>query len=367
MSAKWTSPACPADSGAGVAGRPGAHQVDARALRESEGRYQSLFENMAEGVAYCRMVHADGQPKDFLYLSVNEAFERLTGLHGVTGKRVSEAIPGIQEMDPELLDIYDRVASTGKPERFERFVKALGLWFSISVYSPGPGHFVAVFDVITERKSAEADLKLFRALIESTVDTILVLNPRTARFLDVNKSACLSLGYDRNELLGMTVMDVAVGVDVERFEANYRLLQKTGHATFEATHRRKDGTVFPTEVSLSLVALDREYLVAIVRDITERRRAEDALHAEQALFANLFNTVPDRIYFKDRDGRFTRVNEAMVKTLGVQNDAQVIGKTDLDLFTGEHVRRAHADEQRVMGTGEPLLATEEKETWLDGR
>jgi PAS domain S-box-containing protein len=322
---------------------------------------------MAEGVAYCRMIHAGGQPVDFLYLAVNQAFEKLTGLHGVTGKKVSEAIPGIRESDPELLEIYDRVASTGKPERFERFVKALDLWFAISVYRPKHGHFVAVFDVITKRKSAEADLKLFRALIESTVDALLVVDPRTAKFLDVNTSACASLGYDRNELLGMTVMDVAVGVDFERFEADNRLLEKTGQATFEAAHRRKDGTVYPTELSLSLVTLDRKYLVAIVRDITERRRAEDALHAEQALFANLFNTVPDRIYFKDREGRFTRVNEAMEKTLGVRGDSQLIGKTDVDLFTGEHVRQAHADERRVMETGEPLLATEEKETWLDGR
>ena len=226
---------------------------------------------------------------------------------------------------------------------------------------------MAVFDVITERKRAEADLKLFRVLIESTVDAIHVVDPKTARFIDVNESACKSLGYTRSEMLDKTVMDVTVGVDFERFLANNRLMEKTGHATVDSVRRRKDGATFPTEVSLSLIKVDREYLVAIVRDVTDRRRAEDALREEQALFADLFNTIPDRIYFKDRQGRFIRVNEAMVKTLGLHAPSEVVGKTDFDIFTEEHARQAHADERLVMETGEALLAAEEKETWPDGR
>ncbi len=115
------------------------------------------------------------------------------------------------------------------------------------------------------------------------------------------------------------------------------------------------------------MTLDREYLVAIVRDVTERRRAEDALHNEQALFAYLFNTIPDHIYFKDRQGRFIRINDAMVRALGLRNSDEAVGKTDFDIFAEEHARQANADEQRVMETGEPLVAAEEKETWPDGR
>ena len=247
MSAQRIQHARFARAGSGAAKRRGRAS---RALRESEVRYHSLFENMKEGVAYCRMIHPGGQPRDFVYLAVNEAFEKLTGLRGVTGMRVSEAIPGIRDTDPELLEIYDRVASTGKPERFEWLVKALDLWFSVSVYRPKRGHFVAIFDVITERKRAEADLKLFRVLIESTVDAIHVVDPKTARFLDVNKSACESLGYTREEMLRKTVMDVTEGIDFERFEANNRLMEKTGRATVDSVRRRKDGATFPTEVSL---------------------------------------------------------------------------------------------------------------------
>ena len=65
----------------------------AEALRASEVRYRSLFENMTEGFAYCRMIFADGGPQDFVYLAVNEAFEKLTGLRDIKGKRATEAIP----------------------------------------------------------------------------------------------------------------------------------------------------------------------------------------------------------------------------------------------------------------------------------
>ncbi|MBI5584788.1 MAG: PAS domain S-box protein, partial [Deltaproteobacteria bacterium] len=140
-------------------------QVEVR-LRRSEELYRSLFENMLNGFAYCRMLFEGDQPRDFIYLAVNEAFSTLTGLQDVVGKKVTEVIPGIRETDPELFAIYGRVARSGRPERFELYLEALRMWFSISVYSPKEEHFVAVFDVITERKQAE--LALRNSLTEKT-------------------------------------------------------------------------------------------------------------------------------------------------------------------------------------------------------
>lgn len=128
-------------------------------LGESEEHYRTLFESMLNGFAYCRMLFEDGHPKDFIYLDVNEAFEKQTGLKNVVGKRVSEVIPGIREADPALLERYGRVAAGGKPEQFETYVKALGMWFLISVYCPKPDHFVVIFDVITARKQAEEKIR----------------------------------------------------------------------------------------------------------------------------------------------------------------------------------------------------------------
>jgi PAS domain S-box-containing protein len=129
------------------------------ALRESEERYRSLFDHMSEGLAYCRMIFDGDRPVDFVYLDVNPAFEVLTGLKGVVGKKVSEVIPGLREAEPDLIETYGRVARQGTPERFETFLGSLGHWLSISVYSPAPGDFVAVFDVITERKRAQDELR----------------------------------------------------------------------------------------------------------------------------------------------------------------------------------------------------------------
>jgi CheY-like chemotaxis protein len=129
-----------------------------QALRESEERYRALFDGMLNGFAYCEMLWEDGRPHDFIYLAVNRAFGELTGLKDVVGRRVSEVIPGIREANPELLDFYGSVASTGTTGTLETYVGVLGIWFSISAYSPKYGHFVAVFDNVTERKKAEAEL-----------------------------------------------------------------------------------------------------------------------------------------------------------------------------------------------------------------
>ena len=139
------------------------HRRAEESLRESEAKYRSLFEHMQEGCAYCRMIFENGDPVDFTYVSVNAAFETLTGLKDVAGKRVSEVIPGIRSSDPALFEAYGRVARTGKPEKIEIFVEALHQWYSISVYSPGQGYFVAVFDVITDRKRAEVEKKKLQA------------------------------------------------------------------------------------------------------------------------------------------------------------------------------------------------------------
>lgn len=126
---------------------------------QSEKRYRQLFENMVEGVAYCKMIFKNEEPVDFIYIAVNHAFETLTGLKDVVGRPVSEVIPGVSESDRELFKIYGRVALTGEPEKFEIFVNALKMWFSLSVYSPEKGYFVAAFEVINERKMAEQKLQ----------------------------------------------------------------------------------------------------------------------------------------------------------------------------------------------------------------
>src|SRR6202795_5161898 len=109
------------------------------------------------------------------------------------------------------------------------------------------------------------------------------------------------------------------------------------------------------------------YITGLCWDVTEQHRIAAALASEQHLLSTLMNNLPDRVYFKDRESRFILVNHSFLCRAGFQEQLEIIGKTDKDLFTDEHAFEALADEQKIIATGEPIVDIEEKETWHDGR
>jgi PAS domain S-box-containing protein len=262
-----------------------------KALQESVLRRRSLFDNMLEGCAHCRMIFVDGQPVDFVYLDVNPAFTRLTGMRDVVGRRVSEVLPGIHEENPEIFRIYGEVASTGEPARFETYVAALGFWSSIAVYCPAEGEFVAVFDNITERKRSAAELQV-----------------REERLRLAKRAAGLGL-YDEDVLTNTFQWDERVrelwGVEADEtitFEtfmmgvhpddraatqaALDRAFEPSGSGQFYAEYRvinRADGRERHV-ASTGQVYCDNGQAVrriGMVRDITERKRLEKELQARR--------------------------------------------------------------------------------------
>ncbi len=132
-----------------------------------------------------------------------------------------------------------------------------------------------------ERERMLRELTLFRTLLDQSTDAIEVVDPETMRFLDVNERACVELGYSREELLAMTVFDIAPDLNEQSRAAVQQRLREPGFAIEESVHRRKDGTTFLVEVNMRTVQLDREYVVAVSRDITVRRQAEEALRESE--------------------------------------------------------------------------------------
>ncbi len=112
---------------------------------------------------------------------------------------------------------------------------------------------------------------------------------------------------------------------------------------------------------------DMAYGIVALQSRADHKRAIDELRNREALLNSLISTIPDRIYFKDRQSRFVKINDAMARRFGLKQASEAVGKTDFDMFSEPHARQAFEDEQRIMATGEPLISQDEKETWADGR
>ena len=113
--------------------------------------------------------------------------------------------------------------------------------------------------------------------------------------------------------------------------------------------------------------LDAHLLHRALRYAIERGHAEAALAHERDLLATLLDSIPDRIYFKDRESRFIRINFALTHLLGLKSPAEAYGKTDADFYDAAHAAEARADEERVMATGEPLIGKVEHEVLSNRR
>jgi two-component system, sensor histidine kinase and response regulator len=209
---------------------------------------------------------------------------------------------------------------------------------------------------------------LLRTLLDLSPDAVIVIDPHDPNvswpIIDCNAAACKMNGFEREELIGhsIDVLNVTEGTEQER--ASYlQQLREVGTLKLETYHQRKDGSTFPVEISTTLIKVDqRELVIGIDRDITERKQIEAALAREQYLLSTLLDNVPDYIYFKDSKSRFIKTSKSHANAFGLSDPAQVIGKTDFDFFTEDHARPAYEDEQEIIRTGQPM-SKEERETW----
>jgi len=321
----------------------------ADALRESEERYRKLVESMLEGVAYCRMLYdGRGHPVDWIYLNVNSNFETLTGLHHIVGKRVTEAIPGIEKSNPELFEIYGRVASSGKPEVFESEIKPLRQWLKISVFCPEKDHFVAVFEDITERKKSEvviAESLEKRRELESIIDkspAIAFIWKHDPEWSVVFVSSNIKqFGYMPEDFTSkrLAYADLVHPEDLKRVFGESEAYAKKGVSEFTQEYRilTKSGDVrWVDDRSVVLRNTTGESVLhqGIIFDITEQRRVERALRQANKKLALLGSIT-----------RHDAINQLSV-LMAWLDIAKEVGK---DLPTMEHLTRMQESARILQG------------------
>ncbi|MDG5817496.1 PAS domain S-box protein [Natronococcus sp. A-GB7] len=214
---------------------------------------------------------------------------------------------------------YERAMYDQETVSFEEYYpEPLDSWFEVRAYPSETGLSVYFRDV-TERKERERELELFRTLLDHSNDVVLVIEPESGRILDANETACRRLGYDRNELLELSVPDIERRfADIDDWRAHVEDVALEDAVTIEGVHERKDGTTYPAEVNVSYVGIDEGYMLAVARDVTDRRRRERRLRKSEQQYRTLAENVPNGIVtLFDDDLRYTLAAGRTFDTLPV--------------------------------------------------
>jgi diguanylate cyclase (GGDEF)-like protein/PAS domain S-box-containing protein len=160
-------------------------------------------------------------------------------------------------------------------------------------------------------------LQLFIDLINQTDDALFIVDPETSRFLDFNNSACRTLGYTRKELLNMKVPDICSGItDPTIWNNKVKDAKEKENLILEGDQRRKDGGTFPVELNVKYVMQgENDYLLVIARDITERKKVEEALSDSEKRFKMLAEESPNMIFI-NKGGRVVYANKMCEEMMG---------------------------------------------------
>jgi two-component system cell cycle sensor histidine kinase/response regulator CckA len=335
-----------------------------RSLRESEGRL----------AAAQRVAHVGHWERDFAggLVTVSPELLRIFGL----GPDYPRDLAGWEALWRSLVHPDDREqaasalnAALRGGERYDveyrlqladgqtRIVHSQG---DVVDGAPGrPRRMFGTVQDITEFRRAQDELRAsesrFRVFVDHATDAFF-LHDRRGVILDVNQQACDSLGYTREELVGMSPQQIDLDTD---FQTRIGSRLESGEVlALDSRHRRKDGTTFPVEVRLRRFRMDgRRYAVALVRDITQRKEAERALIESYNLLNAVVEGTPGAVFVKDLNGRYLMINSIGARWFGLTVD-EVIGKDDRDLFPPKIADEIVEHDRRVLDSGEPQTIEE---------
>lgn len=308
--------------------RPKKQTLEIHPPRASETWYQAIFEQAADGIFI-----SDRQGR---YLEVNPRGCQMLGYSHEEMLNFSwqDLLPA-QDPTNDPLHLDDLLA--GKISLREHYLRCKDgrlLPVEIKAQRLADGNLLEIMRDITERKQVLEALRLTRFVIQNISHGVYWIDSH-ARILDVNEAACRTLGYTREELTQMSLVDIDPGFSLNSFPKAWQIQKQKGSLTLEVRHKTKDGRLLPMEVVINFIQFNgQELTCCLAQDITERKRTAKALQESETRFRNIVETTQEWIWEIDRAGRMTYNNPAIEKILGYTPD-ELLGNNALDHMHAE--------------------------------
>ena len=224
---------------------------------------------------------------------------------------------------------------------------------------------IAQYVDISERKRAEESLResenKYRKIFENIQDVFYVTD-MDGLLIDISPSIEGYSGYRREELIGYPVQN-GYYYPQDRIGLLKAMRGKGEVVDYEIRLKTKNQKLVYASVNAHVLYDANGKAIGIersMRDVTERRRAEESVQLERNILRTLIDNLPDLIYFKDMQGRYVLNNAAHLRSLGMRQQDDVLGKTTFDFNPKELAAQYHADEMEIIRTGTPLLGKEER-------
>ncbi len=235
-------------------------------------KYHHFFEGQTYAVAYCQiLLDAQNKPVDFIYLEVNGAYERLTGVRraAVEGHRFSDIYPDSETIASDFMALRARVALTGQESQSEQYFKRINRWCSVYLFCPEKGYFVSVFADISERKRVEQERDhLFNLSLD-----LLAIASFDGYLERVNSAWTRCLGWSDQELTSRPWLSFVHPDDhATTVRAGHDLSQGHEVREFENRYLCNDGTYRWLSWNAHALSETRQ-IFAVARDITAQKRA----------------------------------------------------------------------------------------------
>ena len=329
------------------------------ALRESERRYSALFANKINAIGHCRVITgAGGKPVDFEVLQVNAAYELVTGMRKaeIEGRRIRDVFPGIENLSFDHIGNYGKIALEGGELSREVFFEPLKRWLSVYVYSPERGEFVAIVTDITGRKQAEQALRTSEARLSTALDHLgegVLIATEAGEIFYWNPAARAMHGFTApdegcgpiKDLLHDFQLWTADGRRMLPLEEwpMFRIVRGETVRNLELRLRcpGRGWERFISHSGAMLETASGERLVYLsIYDLTEQRRAEQALRDSEQRYRALFESMQEGFAVGEVicsasgepvDWRYLDVNPAFESMFGCKH-GEVVGRTFREVF-----------------------------------